>query len=85
MPLVLLLLAVAVVCCIEDKEPRKKKVKHVQLEKPAGVSGNSGGTDLGVEQHTASGGSSGVSTAVAEPTTIAGIKPADQIFPSKGK
>jgi hypothetical protein len=85
MPLVLLLLAVAVVCSLDDGERKKKRKPHVQLEKPTGVGGDSGGTNLGVEQHTASSGGTGESTAVAETSTIAGIKPADQIFPSKGK
>jgi hypothetical protein len=65
MPLVLLLLAVAVLCSMSDDEPRKKRAKHgTKLEKPAGVSSDSGGPDLGKQQHPPSGGGSGSVPAV---------------------
>lgn len=60
MPLILLLLAVAVVCSLDEREPKKKR-KHngTKLEKPTGVGGNSSSPDLGIEQHTAGSGSVG--------------------------
>ena len=85
MPLLLLLLAVAVVCCLPEKEPKKRKAKNDKLETVTSVGGNIGSPDMGLEQHPAGSGSLGSEPKVTEPSTIAGIKPADQIYPSKGK